>query len=335
MPRPQPTPAGSSRAAGRVGVCEGQLGQREEIVAAGVRGNRRSVEPLQRVVRAAAERVREIAPLEYVLTEEARLARVERAPRQVGAHRARRHPPDANRRRTPGDQEPECEGAGRTRNPGGSSSAVHCSLAAHHGAFLRASRRIVSSPPRFEQGDAPSRPGRTVDVASPVLLEDRRMGGGTSGAAALVRGALFFGLWTGLIGTGHPLMGLAIAVLATAVSLRLLPPSTKLRLASVPAFAAHFAWQSIAAGWDVARRALDPALPIRPGFVSLPGTIPSRDRPQRLHAGDEPRTGHGARRRRRRVDHLPLPRRGTARRRAARRRRRGCRACSTHQHGHE
>jgi len=96
------------------------------------------------------------------------------------------------------------------------------------------------------------------------------MGGGTSGAAALVRGALFFGLWTGLIGTGHPWMGLATAALAATVSLRLLPPSTKLRLASVPAFAAHFAWQSIAAGWDVARRALDPALPIRPGFVSYP-----------------------------------------------------------------
>ena len=32
----------------------------------------------------------------------------------------------------------------------------------------------------------------------------------------------------------------------------------------------HFAWQSIAAGWDVARRAFDPALPIRPGFVSYP-----------------------------------------------------------------
>lgn len=105
------------------------------------------------------------------------------------------------------------------------------------------------------------------------------MGGGTSraGAAALVRGVLFFALWTGLIGTGHPLMGVATAALATAVSLRLLPPSTRLRLRRVPPFAVHFAWQSIAAGWDVARRALDPALPVRPGFVSYrarfrPGT---------------------------------------------------------------
>ena len=101
------------------------------------------------------------------------------------------------------------------------------------------------------------------------------MGGGTSGAAALVRGALFFGLWTGLIGTGHPWMGLATAAFATAVSLRLLRPATRLRLRTVPAFAVHFAWQSIAAGWDVARRAFDPALPIRPGFV----TYPARFRP--------------------------------------------------------
>jgi multicomponent Na+:H+ antiporter subunit E len=32
----------------------------------------------------------------------------------------------------------------------------------------------------------------------------------------------------------------------------------------------RFLWKSVVAGWDVARRALDPRLPLRTGFVSYP-----------------------------------------------------------------
>jgi multicomponent Na+:H+ antiporter subunit E len=35
-------------------------------------------------------------------------------------------------------------------------------------------------------------------------------------------------------------------------------------------FLPHFLWQSVVAGVDVARRAFDPRLPLRPGFVSCP-----------------------------------------------------------------
>ena len=31
----------------------------------------------------------------------------------------------------------------------------------------------------------------------------------------------------------------------------------------------RFLWQSLLAGWDVARRAFDPRLPLRPGFVTF------------------------------------------------------------------
>ena len=36
----------------------------------------------------------------------------------------------------------------------------------------------------------------------------------------------------------------------------------------------HFVWQSVVAGVDVARRAFDPRLPLRPGFVKCPLRLP-------------------------------------------------------------
>jgi len=36
---------------------------------------------------------------------------------------------------------------------------------------------------------------------------------------------------------------------------------------ALPGLALRFAWKSVVAGWDIARRALDPRLPVRPGFV--------------------------------------------------------------------
>jgi multicomponent Na+:H+ antiporter subunit E len=42
----------------------------------------------------------------------------------------------------------------------------------------------------------------------------------------------------------------------------------------VPALALRFLAQSVAAGWDVARRAFDPRLPLRPGFVVYPVGLP-------------------------------------------------------------
>ena len=61
------------------------------------------------------------------------------------------------------------------------------------------------------------------------------------------------------------------AAAATWVSLRLLSPdSIPLRVMALPSLALRFAWKSVVAGWDIARRALDPRLPVRPGFVAYP-----------------------------------------------------------------
>ncbi|AFL73381.1 Na+/H+ antiporter subunit E [Thiocystis violascens] len=69
--------------------------------------------------------------------------------------------------------------------------------------------------------------------------------------------------------------GLLAAAAATWVSLRLLPPTPgRLHLAALARLALHFVWQSIVAGVDVARRAFDPRLPLKPGDLAFPTRLP-------------------------------------------------------------
>jgi multicomponent Na+:H+ antiporter subunit E len=87
---------------------------------------------------------------------------------------------------------------------------------------------------------------------------------------AAVRAVGFFVLWMMLTG-GNPsdLVAGAVATLAaTWASLRLLPSGTgRVRPAVLAGLALRFLRQSVVAGADVARRAFDPQLPLRPGFV--------------------------------------------------------------------
>jgi multicomponent Na+:H+ antiporter subunit E len=119
-----------------------------------------------------------------------------------------------------------------------------------------------------------------------------------SGLPAVVRWLVFLGTWFVLYGpdlTALP-VGAGAAVAATWTSLRLLPAgSFHPRPGSLFVLALRFVWQSVVAGIDVARRALEPRLPLRPGFVTysirmrpsparstflsvaslLPGTLPT------------------------------------------------------------
>jgi multicomponent Na+:H+ antiporter subunit E len=94
---------------------------------------------------------------------------------------------------------------------------------------------------------------------------------------AVLRTAGFMVLWIMLTG-GDPtdlLAGAVAALAASWASLRLLPPGTsRVRPAALARLALHFLRQSIIAGVDVARRALDPRLPLRPGFVVCPMGLP-------------------------------------------------------------
>ena len=89
---------------------------------------------------------------------------------------------------------------------------------------------------------------------------------------ALVRWALFLVFWVALI--GFSLSALAVGLVAAGgaawVSLHLLPPAPqRARLGMLVLLLPRFLWQSLLAGWDVARRAFDPRLPLRPGFVAF------------------------------------------------------------------
>jgi multicomponent Na+:H+ antiporter subunit E len=100
-----------------------------------------------------------------------------------------------------------------------------------------------------------------------------------AGAAAsvVVRALSFFVIWVILIGTEPPdlIVGLAGAAAATWVSLLLVPAGRgPVPLLAAAVLIARLPVQSFLAGVDVARRALDPRLPLHPGFVSVPTRLP-------------------------------------------------------------
>ena len=90
---------------------------------------------------------------------------------------------------------------------------------------------------------------------------------------ACARAAGFLVLWLVLAGADvADLPAAAVAVVAaTWTSLRLLPPgSSRPSPGALAELTLRFAYQSVAAGVDVAWRALDPRLPLRPGFARYP-----------------------------------------------------------------
>ena len=91
------------------------------------------------------------------------------------------------------------------------------------------------------------------------------------------RFAGFFGFWLVLSGVKPVdlLVGALAAMAANWVSLRALPPGQwSFRPGVFVRFVARFLRQSIGAGIDVAWRALDPRLPLRPGFVVYRSQLP-------------------------------------------------------------
>ena len=97
-------------------------------------------------------------------------------------------------------------------------------------------------------------------------------------STALARGVAFFVLWMVLMQSTQP-ADLAVGAFATLgatwLSLHLLAPAAgHLRFGSLFALLPHFIWESVRAGIDVARRAFDPRLPLRTGFVNCPLDFP-------------------------------------------------------------
>jgi multicomponent Na+:H+ antiporter subunit E len=95
-------------------------------------------------------------------------------------------------------------------------------------------------------------------------------GPGHTLGSATYRAAGFFGFWLALTDadSGDLAAGLVAAVTATWASLLLMPAEQwNLNPIKLARFVLHFLRQSIAAGTDVALRALNPRLSLRPGFV--------------------------------------------------------------------
>ena len=97
-------------------------------------------------------------------------------------------------------------------------------------------------------------------------------------STTLTRGVAFFVLWMVLMQSTQP-ADLAVGVFATLgatwLSRHLLAPTAgHLRFGSLFALLPHFIWESVRAGIDVARRAFDPRLPLRTGFVNCPLDFP-------------------------------------------------------------
>jgi multicomponent Na+:H+ antiporter subunit E len=95
--------------------------------------------------------------------------------------------------------------------------------------------------------------------------------------AGLIRTAVLLAFWMVLWGADWAalLPGVVAALAAAWASLRLLPPGARrLRPADWLRLLLRFPRQAIVAGVDVARRALDPSLPLRPGFVACPMRLP-------------------------------------------------------------
>lgn len=99
---------------------------------------------------------------------------------------------------------------------------------------------------------------------------------GRRAIAWATRFALLAALWWAVTeGTGGWGFGVPLAALVASASLWLTPPGRHhLRLLHLAPFVGWFLVQSMLAGWDVARRILHPALPLRPAVLRLPLALP-------------------------------------------------------------
>ena len=99
---------------------------------------------------------------------------------------------------------------------------------------------------------------------------------------ALKRFIVFAVIWIALTGSGVAaedagdlLVGLAASMLASWLSLRLLPPGGRgVSLIALARMLPAFIGRSVLGGVDVAWRALHPRMPLKPGWVVVPTALP-------------------------------------------------------------
>ncbi|MBS1304122.1 Na+/H+ antiporter subunit E [Loktanella sp. SALINAS62] len=97
-------------------------------------------------------------------------------------------------------------------------------------------------------------------------------------AASARRVIFFLVLWFVLSEGEALLVGAAAVPAASWLSLRLLPATRPIHLLPLLAMTPNFLWRSLLGGLDVGRRALDPRMPINPGWIRLPVDLPDGGR---------------------------------------------------------
>ena len=124
-------------------------------------------------------------------------------------------------------------------------------------------------PASTEVADAASREEHSHEVRVPRQVHRVNL----TLRAVLQRTLWLLVVWVVLMGAhaADVAVGVVAAALGAAVSVRLLPPQrARLRPRALTRLAVGFLGKSVVAGADVARRALSPSLPLRPGFVRYP-----------------------------------------------------------------
>lgn len=100
-------------------------------------------------------------------------------------------------------------------------------------------------------------------------------------ARAVVAGrrlTFFAALWLILTRDEAVPLGVAVVPAASWLSLKLLPATRPVRLLALLVMAPRFVRRSLLGGVDVARRALDPRLPLNPGWIEIPIDLPDGGR---------------------------------------------------------
>ena len=142
--------------------------------------------------------------------------------------------------------------------------------------------------------DCPGRitmPGPDTDASDGTVSTQGKL----PSLALASRAVAFLALWSIVAQTDPSSMvvGSVAALVAAWESLRLLPAGrVGPRPAPLVRLACRFAWQSLFAGADVARRAMDPRLPLRTGFVRYPAPHAARPGSRRVHGTGERGAGH-------------------------------------------
>lgn len=88
------------------------------------------------------------------------------------------------------------------------------------------------------------------------------------------RAVLFSVLWIVLTGGEALVAGIGAVLAASWLSVRLLPATRPIKITALLPMVPSFLWHSFLGGLDVARRALDPRMPLDPGWVEIAVDLP-------------------------------------------------------------